>query len=203
MKKSTFAIAAVAVIMVAAGASFVTGSIIHHYVNQPGQLSHMSWKDVYRDPVDAVQDVDVIVHARLAGTSPGRVAYSSDPSDYVPFELNHFIVEETLKGELPSGQSLVVERAGGVVNGMKMVVDADGGDFETGNDYVLFLKAQPDTGYYYQVNDEGRYHVDSHGTLHRAAGNGAVTAAIEGKSIAELRSFVRDALRSERRPQTR
>lgn len=199
MKKSTFYIALIAVVVTAAGASFLAGNAIYHYNNDDMKLSHMSWKDVYAEPDTLVDDVDLIVHARLAGTSPGRVARSSDPRDYVPFELNHFSIIETLKGRAPAGASVTVERAGGVVNGMKMIVDADGGEFHQGEDYVLFLKRQPETTFFYQVNDEGRYHVDEHGTLQRVAGSGNASAAIDGKSIAQLRSFIKERVERQTR----
>jgi hypothetical protein len=60
------------------------------------------------------------------------------------------------------GEGIVyVERAGGVDHeGNQVYLDADGGDFEVGNSYLLFLKQQEDGPYFYQVNDQGRYHVE-------------------------------------------
>ena len=71
-----------------------------------------------------------------------------------------FRVVDKIKGKNSDG-IIYVERAGGVdQEGNQVYLDADGGDFEVGNSYLLFLKQQEDGPYYYQVNDQGRYHVE-------------------------------------------
>ncbi len=43
--------------------------------------------------------------------------------------------------------------------GRSVEIDFDGGDFEIGKSYLLFLKQQEEGPYFYQVNDQGRYNV--------------------------------------------
>lgn len=195
MKKTTFRLSLVAVVAVAAAAAFASGNFIHHAISGDRDLSHTAWKDNFATPEELVEGVDLIVHATMVGTSPGRVAYSDDPNDFVPFELNRFVVRNVMKGDLAPGASVTVERVGGVLAGQRVQFDSDGGDFEQARDYVLFLKKQPETGYYYQVNDEGRYLVDDGRRLVRVAEQGAASAEISGKTVSDLRAFVSDVAR--------
>ena len=127
MKKSTFAISAIAVIILAAASSVAMVELMHG----DHKLTHTAWKDVYQEPRAMMRGVDAVVVARHIGTSPGRVAFSTDPNDALPFELNHFVVERGLKG-LPAGASFTLERVGGVLNGDTVHLDADGGAYTPG-----------------------------------------------------------------------
>lgn len=186
MKKTTFAFASVAVIAVAiaAGVSVVA---LQHSEERP--RFQAAWKDVFDQPQPMIRAVDTIVVARHVGTSPGRVAFSSDPDDAVPFELNHFLVERGLKGVRP-GSSITVERVGGDRTGETVVMDGDGGPYVPGQLYVLFLNKQSESDFYYLVNDEGRYSVDSDQRLVAVAAHGNVAAALGGRSVGELASLI-------------
>lgn len=186
MKKSTFAFASLVITAFAAVAG-VSVVALQHSDEQP--RFQAAWKDVFDRPDSMVRSVDLIVVARHLGTSPGRVAFSSDPADAVPFELNHFVVERGMKGVRP-GSSITVERLGGDRDGESIVLDADGGPYEAGSLYVLFLNKQDESSNYYLVNDEGRYAVDSSDRLIPAAADGAVAAALRGQTVADLASLV-------------
>lgn len=83
---------------------------------------------------------------RAIDKQPGRIAYSANGEDALPFEVVAFQVLNGLKGK--NGDGVVyVERAGGVdPEGNPVHLNADGGDFELGNTYLLFLKRQEDGG---------------------------------------------------------
>ena len=189
MKKSTFAVSALAVIILAAASSVAMVQFDHGDHN----LTHTAWKDVYVEPEAMVRGVDAVVVARHIGTSPGRVALSSDPSDAVPFELNHFIVERGFKG-LQAGDSFTLERVGGVLNGDTILLDADGGPYVPGQEYALFVNRQPESEFYYLVNDEGRYAIDAERRLVPVRHDGAVSQRLAGLDVNAFGRNVREAV---------
>lgn len=161
-----------------------------------GKRFHTAWKDTYAAPGAMVRGVDAIVMARFVGTSPGRVAFSDNPEDAIPFELNHFVVEEGMKGAR-SGAAITIERVGGVANGESVILDADGGSYVAGEQYVLFLKKQPESDFYYVVNDQARFSVDRQQRLVPVS-DGAVAAALRGSSVGELGARVRSEMATAR-----
>lgn len=127
----------------------------HH--NPERRFSSAAWKEKYKSVDELVSRVDAIALARAVGVQPGRTAYSDNGEDALPFEVVQFEVVNGLKG-VNDGEQVSVERAGGTdPSGHTVNVDIDGGEFEVGNTYLLFLKPQEDGQYYYQVNDQGRY----------------------------------------------
>lgn len=190
MKKTTFAIAAIAVIVLAAASSIAAVDLFHDHQSK---RFHTAWKDVYGNAPDQIRAVDKIVVARLIGKSPGRVAVSSDPSDVVPFELNHFEVEQGIKG-VNVGDTITVERVGGEVGGQRVILDADGGEYKEGERYLLFLNRQPESTYYYVVNDEGRYALNGQDHL-IPVGDGAVANELAGMTVGDFGRLAREAQR--------
>lgn len=155
--------------------------------------THASWVYKTTDPVRMARDVDAIVLGTWVGLSPGRVAYSSTAEDALAFELNDFAVEEVIKGAGVGG-SVTVERVASDQLGRTAVFNHDGGHFVPGTRYLLFLRKQPDTRFFIQVNDEGRYVIDGNNRL-RASGSGKVADALTGRSLADVRTFLQAALR--------
>lgn len=125
--------------------------------NRP--LSAAVWKEVYSTPDELIAGVDTIVMAEVFSITPSRIAVSEGGKDELPFELVAFRVSDPIKGT--KGEELIyVERAGGTDSKGKTVnIDFDGGRFEAGKSYLLFLKRQEEGPYFYQVNDQGRYDV--------------------------------------------
>ncbi len=117
------------------------------------------WKEVYSTPDQLIAGVDAIVLAEAFNITPSRIARSEGSSDEVPFELVAFRVNNPAKGA--KGEELIyVERAGGMDSkGREVNIDIDGGRFEIGKSYLLFLKKQEEGPYFYQINDQGRYDV--------------------------------------------
>lgn len=192
MTKRTFSLAAVAVIALAVASSLGSLQLFHQTHDVDARRFHTAWKDTYAAPGPMVRDVDAIVLARHVGTSPGRVAFSDNPEDAVPFELNHFVVEQGMKG-VKSGATITIERVGGTVNGASVILDADGGPYAAGEQYVLFLKKQPESSFYYVVNDQARFGVDREQRLVPAS-DGAVADALRGATVRDLGAQVRAEL---------
>lgn len=192
MKKRTFFLAATAVIALAVASSLGSLQLFHQTHDADAKRFHTAWKDTYAAPGPMVRDVDAVVVARHIGASPGRVAFSDNPEDAVPFELNHFVVEQGMKG-VKSGAAITIERVGGSVNGESVILDADGGPYVAGGQYVLFLKKQPESSFYYVVNDQARFSVDREQRLVPAS-DGAVAGALRGSSVRELGARVRSEM---------
>ncbi|HET9866057.1 MAG TPA: hypothetical protein VFQ06_02100, partial [Nitrospira sp.] len=96
-----------------------------------------------------------------------------------------------------------VERAGGVdPEGNPVHLNADGGDFELGNSYLLFLKRQEDGPYYYQVNDQGRYQVEG-GRLKGVDKDDEVSAKFHDRTLEEGIRIVKESKDKVTGPKTR
>lgn len=150
------------------------------------------WKEVYKNPDEMVKSVDTIVLAQAIDRQPGRIAYSSNGEDVLPFEIVAFRVVNDIKGKKGDG-IIYVERAGGVDHeGNQVYLDADGGDFEVGNSYLLFLKRQEDGPYYYQVNDQGRYQVEG-GRLKAVDKDDEVSVIFHDRPVEEGLQLVRES----------
>jgi hypothetical protein len=110
-----------------------------------------------------VTDVDAVVLARWQSVSPGRTILSSRGEAPTPFEENRFTVVAGYKG-LRAGETFVVERLA-TRQPDNAVFDADGGSYAAAERYLLFLRRQSETGFYFVVNDEARYTIDGRGRL--------------------------------------
>lgn len=191
MKKTTFAITAIAVVVLAAASSIAAVNLYHDHDTQ---RFHTAWKDVYTDAGAQIRGVDGIVLARFIGKSPGRIAMSDDPTDVVPFELNQFEVEQGIKG-VSAGETITIERVGGEVNGQRVFLDADGGEYKEGERYLLFINRQPESSFYYLVNDEGRYNVNPQGQLLPVADGGVVANELAGMHVGDFGRLARESTR--------
>ncbi len=113
------------------------------------------WKNVYRTQSGLVAGADLIVLAEHVSAELGR--FAGHDEDALPFTNNTFKVEKILKGDY-EGSELVVEQTGGVMaNGMIFSID-DGGPYEVGGRYLLFLNSN-EKGAFYVINHQARYHV--------------------------------------------
>lgn len=198
MTKKRFFSAAAVVSVLALTSSLGVGSVLGvdgGQVNSGATRgTQASWVYKTTDPVRMARDVDAIVVATWVGVSPGRVAYSSNGEDALAFELNDFTVEEVIKGKGVAG-AVIIERVASDQGGRMAVFDHDGGHFVPGTRYLLFLKKQPQTSFFIQINDEGRYVIDGRGRL-RSPGSGMVADTFRGRSLADVRAFFQRALRT-------
>jgi hypothetical protein len=142
------------------------------------------WKEVYQTPAQMAARADAVVLARVAGVQPGRVAFSASGEDALPFQVVELDVVRAFKGAR-TGDRISLERAGGTApDGRAVHLDFDGGDFEAGATYLLFLKRQEAGPFYYQVNHQGRY-LEAEGRLWAVDPDDPVAKSFEGRPVAQ------------------
>ena len=189
----TFATLTVAIAVLGLAGSAYVGWGMRASHAAPTILSHAAWKVKFSAPSELPRGVDAIVLATAAYTRPGRLAVSDNGEDSLPFEEVTFDVARAIKGVKP-GEQVVVERAGGVDHeGSNVILDSDGGPFEIGATYVLFLNRQEDGPFWYQVNDQGRFRVEDDRLV--AAIEDPVTEFYHGRTLDEGLRLLGDYLR--------
>ncbi|HEX8129092.1 MAG TPA: hypothetical protein VF527_08330 [Pyrinomonadaceae bacterium] len=156
----------------------------HHQQPRNEPYTAASWKHHFKDAKELVKSADAVVLARVESIAPGRTAYSTNGDDSLAFEVVNLTVVDGLKGE-KDGASIAIERVSSDQGGTIAYFNFDGGSFETGGTYLLFLKQQEDGGpYYYQINDQGRFHEEG-GHLQAVESDDPVTALFHGRTVAE------------------
>jgi hypothetical protein len=156
----------------------------HHQQPANETRTAASWKEHFKGIGEMVKASDAIVLARADSVAPGRVAYSSDGEDSLAFEVVNFTVTRGMKGER-TGSTVSLERVSSTQGDTVAYFNFDGGNFEVGGTYLLFLKKQEDGGpYYYQVNDQGRFHEEG-GELRAVEPSDPVAAQFHGRAVAE------------------
>lgn len=184
------------VTLVLALVGVTSGALLgNHVTSGPVPASHAAWKQIFESAPRMAQSVDAVVLAKAVSVTPGRVAMSANGKDGLPFQVYQFEVVRGVKGA-HAGETLQIERAGGVApDGRQVVLDMDGGAFEVGGTYLLFLDRQEDGPYFYQVNAQGRYLVDDN-RLWSVDPSDRVAAFFEGRPVQEglglLREYVRE-----------
>lgn len=156
------------------------------------------WKEVYRTPAQMAARADAVVLARVAGVEPGRIAFSANGEDALPFQVVELDVVRAFKGAL-AGERISLERAGGTApDGRAVNLDFDGGEFEEGATYLLFLKRQEDGPHFYQVNHQGRY-LEAEGRLWAVDPDDLVAKFFEGRPVAQGLGLIERATAADRR----
>jgi hypothetical protein len=179
--------------LVLAAAGFTGGSLVSH--ETVAEAGKAVWKEVYASPSEMARRVDAVVLARVTGTRPGRVVWSENGEDALPFQVVELSVIEGLRGAAKT-ERIFLERVGGTApDGRAVDLSYDGGAFEPGATYLLFLKKQEDGPYFYQVNLQGRYLVIG-GRLRASDPDDPVAKAFEGVPMARGIGRVREDLRS-------
>lgn len=175
-----------------------SGALLGNYLTEgPQYKSHAVWKEVFESAPHLAQGVDAVVLAKAVSVAPGRVAMSANGKDGLPFQVYDFEVVRGIKGAA-TGERIQLERAGGAApDGRQVILDVDGGAFEMGATYLLFLNRQEEGQYFYQVNSQGRYLVDQ-GRLWAADPGDRVGAFFEGRAVPESLSLVREYVRGGR-----
>ncbi len=155
----------------------------HHQQPREDRTS-AHWKEHFQGIGQMVAASDAVALVRADSVAPGRVAYSSNNEDSLSFEVVNFTVVRGMKGER-TGSSVSVERVSSTQGDTVAYFNFDGGDFEVGGTYLLFLKKQEDGGpYYYQINDQGRFHEEG-GHLRAVTPDDEVTSLFNGRTVAE------------------
>ncbi|MBA2514324.1 MAG: hypothetical protein H0V26_08350 [Solirubrobacterales bacterium] len=179
-------------LIVALGGLSVSAALGWRRHQQPaGQArTAASWKHHFKDAKELVKGSDAVVIARADSVAPGRVAHSEGGDDSLAFEVVNFTVVDGLKGA-KDGSTVSIERVSGTQAGAVAYFNFDGGNFEVGGTYLLFLKQQEDGGpYYYQINDQGRFHEEG-GQLRAVDPGDPVAALFHGRPVAEGADLVK------------
>ena len=160
---------------------------------QPRNVSQTSahWKEHFQGIGEMVRSADAVVLARADSVAPSRVAYSSNGEDSLAFEVVNFTVTRGMKGER-TGSTVSVERVSSTQGDTVAYFNFDGGDFEVGGTYLLFLKKQEDGGpFYYQINDQGRFHEEG-GRLVAASPDDPVAGSLHGRATADALKMLKE-----------
>lgn len=191
MNRKQVWIGTVAVLVAGAAVGFFVGQGAAH---RSHRLSAAAWERVFDSPRALVRGVDAVVLATVVDVRPGRVAYSDNGEDALPFQVVEVEVQRAIKGA-GAGDTLLIERAGGIdPEGHDVFLDADGGDFEVGREYVLFLSRQPEGDLFYQVNHQARYEVKA-GRLAGVDPDDPVVTRFHGRTLEEGLAFAEAAAR--------
>lgn len=169
-------------------AGVVAALIVGNQILSSSQPSRTvaQWKDVYRTPTGLVAGADVIVVAEHMAAVPGRVVGRGE--DATPFTNNTFSVKSVMKGE-HNGEELVVEQTGGLTTNGAVYQINDGGSYQPGTTYLLFLKNRGD-GTYYVINHQARYRIEG-GMLEGVDPTDPVVARFHGKGLEEASKSIR------------
>lgn len=151
------------------------------------QLSHKTpsvvrahWAKTFTGLDEMAQGVDLVVVGTVRGAVAGRVALSDGGEDGVPYSNVTLVVNRVLKGTAQD-RFIVLEQTGGVTpDGSVLSID-DGGPYEPGERYVLFLNKQAHSALYYLVNPQGRFQVKG-GRMFAAAPGDRVAAALHRRA---------------------
>lgn len=154
-------------------------------------ITRAVWKDIFDTPAALAQGVDAIALVTAESTEPGRLAEGDNDSGPTAFVLNHFTVNEAVKGDLAAGERITVEQTAEThADGSVVGIDSDGGAYTPGQQYLLFLQRQPGTEYWYVVSYQGRYNIDG-GRLVGVHAHDAVVTALQFTPLSEALTTVR------------
>jgi hypothetical protein len=167
----------------------------HFFPYQEVHRTAASWKETFNSPQGLSRGVDAVVLAAAAQAVPGRIATSENGEDSLSFELVELDVVTGLKG-VKTGERITLERAAETESGF--FLDADGGPFEIGQTYLLFLQRQEDGTYFYQVNNQGRFRV-ANDRLFAADPEDPVAARFHRRPVTQGLEMVRASLQGRTR----
>jgi len=188
MQKSTFSLAAAAIVLLALASE---QAVTRTFDASPAPPRHLAvWAYHPEDPAQMARDVDAVAVATMVDVRPGRVVYASNDLGNVSFELDEFVVEQSVKGP-GAGEALTVERTGGQPG--ELIPDYDGGGYDKGRRYLLFLRKQSSTPLYYLVHPQGRYVVGDDGLVTTTA-EGPVAALLSGQPLKDVIALLQAAV---------
>src|SRR5262245_26527217 len=108
-------------------------------IRRPATIyANAQWKNVYRTQSGLIAGADLIVLAEHVSAEPGRMI--GEGEDATPFTNNTFRVAKIIKGEF-EGSELLVEQTGGIMADGRVFNINDGGPYEPGMQYLLFLNS--------------------------------------------------------------
>ncbi len=190
MSRKNFIVLASVVILAGAALAVVTAPWVRSLLaSPPGLQAH--WAKHYETLGQMVRDADAIVVARVMGTRPGRSMSTSQGAAVLPFTLVDLRVERAVRGSVAA--LLTLEQTGGFDGERTIYIDGDGGPYDRGEQVLLFLKKQPESGYYYLVNPQGRFAVEN-GILRAASPSDPVAQRLDARGLDEAIGLIRAGL---------
>ena len=175
MKTKTMMIAAL-------GAGIATAWFAGQWINGDVQIqANAQWREVMKSPDGLISGADLIVLAEMREAVPKTVTYG-EADETIPYTQNFMAVSSVIKGEF-EGDTLLVEQTGGILTeGVRFDIN-DGGPYEEGKLYLLFLRDQGN-GSYYVINHQARYELDQEkDVLIGVDPSDPVVAAFHGEGI--------------------
>lgn len=137
---------------------------------------------------DMVRTADLVAVVTALQSSLGRAVVTEHQS--LQFEFVDFRIDELLKGEFTA---VTIERLADVQNGRPVILPIDGGSFAPGTRHLVFLRKQPDSPFYYLLNDEARFSLTSEQRL-LSDGQGNVATRLRSLSLAAATNLIRGSL---------
>jgi len=151
--------------------------------------SHARWAFEASNLSALVNRADLIVIATWRDALPGRQVELAE-GIFLPFTLNRFTADTVVRGDIAPGAEIVLEQTGGMIGERRWQVD-DGGPYQAGR-YLLFLKRQQDSSYYYLIHPKGRYKIQAQRLLSHLPDDevvGRITRQRLADVVAELRAL--------------
>ena len=136
--------------------------------------------------------VDLVAVGTVIGVAPGRVALSDGGEDGIAYTNVTFALHTVLKGSRQD-RTIVLEQTGGVLPDGSILSIDDGGPYERGERYLLFLNKQPDSSYYYLVHPQGRFLIKA-GRLLAVAPRDRVASRLHKRTEAEAIAAILSAV---------
>jgi hypothetical protein len=168
------------------GGAWLSASFFHVHQDPRARLAPM-WASNYPTLSAMTADADVVVLARVERTVLGRTVPTTG-DEVLPFTYVDLAVERVIAGSAPA--SITLEQTGGQLDDRSFFASGDGGPYGPGDEVLLFLKQQPDTGLYYLSHPKGRFLVED-GLLHAALPEDEVARALDLRPVRELGKLIR------------
>ena len=187
MSRTRFTVLACTAALAGVGAAILAAPSVRQRMAEPPGMRAV-WAETFQSLRQMVNAVDAIVLASVQRTRPGRVVPTGTGN--LPFTLVDLQVEQAIRGQTRG--LITLEQTGGDIGDRSLFIDGDGGPYTRGQRVLLFLKRQPDTGYYYLVNPQGRFRVRE-GTLHAAAPDDLVAQQLDTLPVQRAIQVIRSA----------
>jgi hypothetical protein len=149
--------------------------LVPMWASNPGSLNAMT------------ASAEAVVVARVEQTMLGRTVPTTD-EHVLPFTYVDLAVERVIAGSAPS--HITLEQTGGQLDDLTVFASGDGGPYEPGEQVLLFLEQQPDTGLYYLVHPKGRFLV-ADGLMHAVMPEDPVARMLDLRPVNDVQRLIR------------
>lgn len=153
-------------------------------------VTRASWKDIYDTPAALTTGVDAVALVTAERTEPGPSYPGDNGGSPVAYVLNHFTLDQVLKGPLTPGASVTVAQTAELHDdGTVVGIDSDGGPFAAGAQFLVFLNRTPGADTWYVVSYQGRYNIQD-GTVKGVHADDPVVNTFHMRPLTEVLNAV-------------